>query len=359
MRTFSCGNCAQIIMFENSQCLKCGLKLGYAPWKGRMETITQHQDHWVACRRPQDRYRYCANGDLGGCNWLIPAESPDQYCVACRHNRTVPALSDPEASKAWQKIENAKRRLFYSLIRLGLTPAAPGEEDAHPLLFDFLAPEKDQTPVTTGHSDGLITVSLDEADDGKRESMRERMHESYRTLLGHFRHEIGHFYWDKLIKETAAIDTFRSMFGDEREDYTSSLKRHYESGPPTDWSERFISAYASSHPWEDFAETFAHFLHIVDTLEAGRSEGLALRRTDRSTNSVDFDPYKMDSIAPLLDYWLDMAFSLNNISRAMGQPDLYPFVISEVVANKLGYIAELVHSQFRHKKAECSLPPLT
>jgi hypothetical protein len=87
-------------------------------------------------------------------------------------------------------------------------------------------------------------------------------------LLGHFRHEVGHYFWDRLVAtDPHQLEEFRVLFGDDRQDYGEALKRHYDEGAPANWQDTYISMYATMHPWEDFAETWAHYLHIVDTLE--------------------------------------------------------------------------------------------
>lgn len=280
---------------------------------------------------------------------MVEKRGASEYCLACQHNRTVPDLSNDKRRAAWQKVEAAKRRLFYSLIRLNLPAPTASENDGEPLVFDFLAGEPSQRPVLTGHSSGLITIALKEADDPVREKMRDEMGEPYRTLLGHFRHEIGHYYWERIVPHSEHLWSFRELFGDERQDYSSSLQRHYDEGPPADWRQKHISPYASCHAWEDFAETFAHYLHIVDTLETGRSAGLVVRRDDGSPARVDFDPYGYPDINEMIDSWLDISFALNNINRSMGQPDIYPFVISPVVKDKLGFVQNLLmdHAQRR------------
>ena len=121
--------------------------------------------------------------------------------------------------------------------------------------------------MVTGHADGVITLDLAESDDVHRERRRAELGEPYRTLLGHFRHEIGHYYWPILVERAGALERCRALFGDERADYGEALERHYADGPPADWAERHVSAYATMHPWEDWAETFAHYLHIRDTLQ--------------------------------------------------------------------------------------------
>ena len=190
----------------------------------------------------------------------------------------------------------------------------------------------------TGHAGGLITLNVAEADDPERERQRKSMGEPYRTLLGHFRHEIAHYYWDRLVADSPAIEEFRRLFGDEREDYPAALQRHYAEGPPADWSEHFVTAYASAHPWEDFAETWAHYFHMVDTLETALAFGLRLRpqvaKGAGLAAVIDFDPYiaEMDRI---IDTWLPLTFAVNSINRSMGLPDLYPFVLPPPVIWKL------------------------
>ena len=279
MKLFECQNCGQALYFENTHCESCGLWLGYLPAK---ETVTALEDDAGRFRALADpnhgRYRYCANVQHGVCNWLIPEDSPDQFCAACRHNRTIPDLSIPQNLMNWRKIEGAKHRLFYTLLRLRL-PLTTRDEDAEGgLAFDFIAPPAPgDAPVMIGHKSGLITISLAEADDSERERQRREMGEPYRTLLGHFRHEVAHYYWDHLIRDTPALEEFRRLFGDERQDYREALQKHYAEGPPNNWVEQYVTAYASVHPWEDFAETWAHYFHMVDTLETANAFGLRLR----------------------------------------------------------------------------------
>jgi len=159
-------------------------------------------------------------------------------------------------------------------------------------------------------------------------------------LLGHFRHETGHFIWNKLIRDCNRFDAFRAVFGDERMDYGAALQQHYDNGPPPNWQENFISAYASAHPWEDFAECFAHYLHIVDTLETARSFGLAVDPYGyhEMAAAVDFNPYKAESAEQLVSAWIPLSVAINAIQRSMGQPDSYPFILSPPVIAKLEYL---------------------
>ena len=270
-------------------------------------------------------YRHCANAAYDACNWLIPAATSDSYCAACRHNLVIPDLSLPENLPRWRSLEVAKHRLFYTLFQLRL-PVETQAENPAGLAFRFLADVGPaQSEVLTGHDNGVITISLAEADDAERERRRQRMGELYRTLLGHFRHEIGHYYWGRLILSTPHLDEFRRVFGDERQDYAAALQNYYASGAPADWSERFISAYASSHPWEDFAETWAHYFHMIDTLETAHVAGLAVSpKLPESPGAVfDFHPRDTD-IDRLIEAWLALTFAVNSINRSMGLHDLYP-----------------------------------
>ena len=198
----------------------------------------------------------------------------------------------------------------------------------------------------TANASGLITIALAEADDAERERRRTAMGESYRTLLGHMRHEVGHYYWDRLVADRGGFDEFRTLFGDERQDYGEALKAHYARNGTDRWDDSFVSAYARAHPWEDFAETWAHYLHIVDPRETARAFRLrvdpeAAQVGDLSAE-VDFDVYRVEGIEPIVDAWLPLSFAVNSLNRSMGLPDLYPFVLSPGVIEKLGYMHRLV-----------------
>ena len=248
----------------------------------------------------------------------------------------------------WQTIERAKKRLFYSLLQFHLPLATRNEDSVHGLRFEFLA-EGGTTPrVVTGHENGIITLALDEADDAEREKRRAQMSEPYRTLLGHFRHEVGHYYWDLLIANSSAIDDFRALFGDERSDYAAALQKHYETGAPVDWQQNYISAYATSHPWEDWAETWAHYMHIIDTTEMASAFGVRLNPkvdvTGEMKTRIDFDPYRLGSVDELFVHWVPLSSLINNLNRAVGQHDAYPFVLTPPVVAKLGFIQKTVRN---------------
>lgn len=350
MKLFECQVCGQPIYFENTRCERCGHRLGYLPTLTRLSALRPEGETWEALAAPGVPQRFCANAAFDACNWLVPVAEQADYCLACRHNRTIPNLSDPQNLTRWRKIEVAKRRLFYTLLRLGLPLVDRRRDPERGLAFDFLVDRGDAEDrgdaVMTGHASGLITINAAEADEAERERRRTAMDEPYRTLLGHFRHEVGHHYWDLLVADTPQIEPCRALFGDERQDYGAALERHYRDGPPADWQDGFISSYATAHPWEDFAETWAHYLHIVDTLETAMSFGLSVKPRIAAgewlTGAIDFDPYGVVRIDDLIRAWLPLSAAVNSLNRSMGQPDLYPFVLAPTVVGKLGFIHDLV-----------------
>lgn len=349
MRLYECGNCGTPVHFDNRVCINCGSRLGFLPEAMAMQAVMPAGDDlWRVSSRQEGDVRFCANAAHDICNWLMPVSDDHTYCQACRYNRMVPVTDNPEGLARWQKIGQAQRHLFYSLLRWNLPRPGRDVDPQGGLVFDFLADEVDSygnlVPAMTGHEDGLISLRAAEADDATRESVRVSMNEPYRTLLGHFRHEIGHFYWGQLVRDDQTLNEARLLFGDERADYAEALRRNYEQGPPADWQTRFISTYASTHPAEDFAECWAHFFHIVDALETAHSFGLSTepRRHEGMAAEVDFDPYRATDAQTLVDAWIPLSVALNSIQRSMGQPDSYPFVLSPPVVQKLDFINRLI-----------------
>ncbi|MEP9347735.1 putative zinc-binding peptidase [Xanthobacter sp. KR7-225] len=352
MRLFQCEACGQLIHFENRTCTRCGHLLGYLPEVNDLSAVEPEPEEGIV-RSLSDgrRYRFCANVALDACNWLLPEEQEGEFCRACRHNRMVPDLTVPVNVEKWLRIERAKHRLIYSLLRLGL-PLENPEDRRGGLCFDFLAdrPDAPETPrVMTGHDEGVITIALAEADDVERERRRTDLGEPYRTLLGHFRHEVGHYYWNRLVRDQNHLEAFRAVFGDERADYGAALNAHYANGAAPDWQAHFVSAYATSHPWEDFAETFKHYVHIVDTLEMARAFGMKVRprldKTGALQTSVEINPYNACAIEQLIDDWLPLTVALNSLNRCLGMADAYPFVLTPAVVTKLGFVNDLVHGR--------------
>ncbi|HRP95008.1 MAG TPA: putative zinc-binding peptidase [Rhodocyclaceae bacterium] len=349
MRLFYCSGCGQRLYFENVVCTRCGAALGFLPGTLRLAALEAAEDGAWRAQDDGRRYRKCANyADHAVCNWMVAADGDEAFCAACRLNRTIPDLGVEGNRELWQTLETEKRRLVYSLLRLDL-PVVPRSRDAAGLEFDFLADApsafSERGRVLTGHSEGLITLNIAEADPVERERMRDRMDEPYRTILGHFRHESGHYYWDRLIRDSRWLAECRALFGDDRADYPAALEQHYREGPPADWRERFVSAYASTHPWEDWAETWAHYLHIVDTLETAYQYGLRIRpRAGDDTTDVnhDFDPYHESDFAPLIEHWLPLTFALNSLNRSMGHEHAYPFVLAPAAIDKLAFVHRVV-----------------
>ena len=353
MKLFSCPSCDQVVYFTNTLCERCGHALGYEPLSNRMLSLEPDAEtgFWVAVGKGAngERWKYCENYQYGVCNWLLPSDSPETLSLASRFNKTVPDLTDPENVALWQKIEFAKQRLLYTILRLKL-PLMTRAEHEEGLSFDFLEDLGDGQKVMTGHDRGHITIALAEADDAEREKRRTAMGEPYRTLLGHFRHEIGHWYWDLLVRDGGALAECRAVFGNDEEDYGQALQNHYANGPKPDWQNEFVSSYAGAHAWEDFAETWAHYLHIIDSLETGGSWGITLQpRLDREgilTTDLDFKVYDdATTIEQIVEAWTALSSALNSLNRSMGLPDLYPFVLSPAVVGKLGFIHDLVHGR--------------
>ena len=293
-------------------------------------------------------YRLCRNyTEQVVCNWAVPSGDASPFCLSCRLTRVIPDLASPGNKEAWAKLEFAKQRLVYSLLALNLPVVGKQERPESGLAFELLAdPATPGSPkVLTGHDDGLITLNIAEADDVERERLRHKMGEPYRTLLGHFRHEIGHYYWDRLVKDSSRLDACRALFGDDREDYAQALGRHYRDGAPPDWQGRFISAYASTHPWEDWAETWAHYLHMTDALETAGDCGMSL--TPERPGEPAFEPPGRGLLAfdEMIGNWHAITYVLNNLNRGMGLADGYPFVLSAPVIEKLRFVHQVVVAQ--------------
>lgn len=331
MKRFYC-RCGNEIFFENRFCNACNDSLGFiASQQIFINPFTQ------------SGYRFCSNYETLQCNWLIHESDVNPQCCACRLTRMVPNLNNSTNWQRWEKLEATKRRAFYMLLRLNLP--IPNRiffqsQSQHfqiqnqpqtPLLFDFLEdwrtnPEIALDFVYTGHANGVITINVAEADDSFRIATKELMNEPYRTLLGHFRHELGHFYWLQLQNNAKNLKAFRELFGDERIDYNSTMEAFYQDGAVENWQRYYISPYASSHPLEDWAETWAHYQHISETLETACSFGLI------SSDEM------MGEFHRKLSTWMQFSIMLNALNRSMGMSDPYPFVITQIVKQKLSFI---------------------
>lgn len=293
-----------------------------------------------------DNYRLCRNGtDWQTCNWMVPADSSDEFCVGCQLNATIPDLDIPGNRDYWFKLEQGKRRLLYSLLSLAL-PFKSKRESERGLAFEFLqGPETGAAydeRVLTGHFNGVITLNIAEADDLERERTRLNLNELYRSVLGHFRHESGHYYWWRFISGSRFLARYRELFGDERADYHQSITSYYAQGPVRDWQSNFVSAYASSHPWEDWAESWSHYLTIVDALETAQAFGLELGQSGSKPLFCMDDSYHAATFDDMLEHWLPLTYAINGINRSAGQNDLYPFVLPGPAIEKLRFLHEVV-----------------
>jgi hypothetical protein len=420
-RAFAC-RCGQPVFFNNSRCLVCATPLGYEPEVALLLPLEPAGPPglWRAVGPVADadaamaarRFRRCANFEnAAACNWLLQA--PDEavadatpegrsgtvpvpaaaaprsahlpsgavtppraapmrqtLCRACRLNRTIPDQGIAEHRRWWGDIERAKRRLVSSLIALRLPVASRVSEDPQRgLAFDVLRAWPGGPHVMTGHADGIITIDVEEADDSRRERLKAALREPYRTLLGHLRHEVGHYYWQRLVESSHWLGPFRALFGDERQDYAAALRRHYEQGPPPDWSLTRVSAYASAHPWEDWAETWAHYLHMIDTLDTAGSFGLdatqvglgyapftraVLGGSSGPAAPLEPAPAVDDEFLAFVNAWLKLTGVLNELSRSMGLPDFYPFVLSGPAVRKLHLVHRVV-SEMRGGAGDASV----
>lgn len=342
-RLFRC-TCGRPVFFRNSVCLACGTPLGFDPRTGILHALGAVKDPiWTTLDSPSRLVRRCANAaSPAACNWLLDSGSSQPLCISCSLTRTVPDLSNPVNAARWGRIETAKRRLVASLLRLGLPVQG--------LTINFLENLPGAPHVLTGYLNGTITLNIEEADDDFRERIRVDFNEPYRTLLGHLRHEVGHFYWTRLVESGPLLESFRTVFGDERPNYGIALQHFHFNGPPPDWQGTFVSAYAAVHPHEDWAETWAHYLHMREGLDSARTMSIAV-----DPESITLDPFPADALlysddpqGPAfladLNEWCALSTAVNELNRAMGQQDFYPFVISRAVVRKLHFIHHAVAS---------------
>lgn len=349
MQVFNCDQCGHLVFFDSVQCLHCGATLAFLPQSLEVAAVEPlARGMWRRVKQNlagrAELQRFCRNRtEYNACNFTVAADDDHPLCVSCRQTRWLPDLSDPSNLRRWRQIEAAKRLLYYNLARLGLRPK-PGEPaPTYHLLEDI----EGQPRVMTGHNNGTITLNVAEADDEERARRRVSLNEPYRTLIGHLRHECGHFFWDLLIKDTPKLEHFRILFGDEREDYGDALERYYaKEDKLTGWQDSFISSYAQSHPWEDWAETWAHYLHMVDLLETAASYHTRITVPDPSQphdQRVEnpFGPTRPD-FRTMLGQWVPLTLLLNSLNRSLGHLDAYPFALSAGARCKLLWVHELL-----------------
>ncbi|PLX69526.1 MAG: hypothetical protein C0603_00940 [Denitrovibrio sp.] len=339
MKRYRC-SCGAELFYENDSCLGCGRDIGFDPELLALFPLDYLPNEGLFKQRGLDTgiiYKACEHEgrESLGCNWLLRQDDAQNQCISCRLTRTIPIQNSEMNLRRWRILESSKRRLVYNLLNHGLTFDSRIDNPEHGLVFDFLEdmrsnPDVDVEQIYTGHKDGVITINAAEADPEFRVSVRESMNERYRTILGHFRHEIGHYYFDKLVMKSDWIKYFIYTFGNPDDDYKFALERYYSNGPRWDWEYYHISAYASMHPLEDWAETWAHYLHMCDTLE-----------TAVSFNASNVDLRK-DNFDTILSKWQNLTVLMNALNRSVGKPDAYPFVIKKNVIEKLNFVHRVV-----------------
>lgn len=345
MKKLSCSSCSNTVYFENVKCMQCGADLAFDPHLMSIVALTPVADGSGRIRRigsgRDEPVRRCANAAHAACNWLTSDDDPSGLCKACDLNRLIPNLGEPGSLVAWQQLERAKKQLVYSLFRFGL-PLDASDLGKGRLTFDFVR------DATTGHLDGVVTIDVMEADAVERERQRQHFDEPYRTLLGHLRHESGHFYWGVTVEAAGHLDEFRAIFGDERADYMAALGRHHANGPPPDWQSRHVSAYASAHPLEDWAETWAHYLHMVEALDTAEATGMEPRAAGLSFGAIwpfqTSDIYREETFQALMERWIPLSIALNSMNRCMGHNDFYPFVVPAPGYEKLGFVHRVIRA---------------
>lgn len=349
MKTFYCYHCGHQVFFENTRCENCGALLGYLADEQDIGTFfpVQGNEFWSS-QNPRHTgllFKPCANYSYENvCNWMINAQSEHIYCASCQLTKIIPDLTQGSNKLYWSRLEAAKRRFLYLLKQLNIFPyPKKNNDDTDGLAFEFLNSFEGEH-ILTGHDHGLITINVAEADPSYREWTRESMYEPYRTLLGHFRHESGHYYFDRLIEGTHWVNEFRQLFGDESVDYHDALNHHYLHGAQKDWQDHYVSSYASVHPWEDWAETWAHYLHMMETLDTAYHSGLNIQPYNRFEPALQFDgpPVGTFDFDQTLANWFALTYALNALNRSMGLSDAYPFALSHSVLNKLRFIHRVI-----------------
>jgi hypothetical protein len=352
MKVFHCNQCSSQVYFENTVCGVCQAYLLFVPSQMQMAAASMPANADLSATAnggsmQQLGLKPCAQRQFAAqCNWALPTQAPEADCISCQLTRLAASAPVTQNWLRWQLAEAAKRRLLFTLLSLRV-PFAPKQSatDAFGLAFEWKVPMAN-TPVITGHADGVITLNLQEADDDKRESTRVAFAEPLRSVLGHLRHELSHHLQQRFVTTPDLVARFRELFGDERQPYAPALQHHYQNGPPADVSQRFISAYASAHPWEDWAETCAHYLLMVDAVETADAWGLhldpgvGLATTAGQTRSDLGLPMQAEDL--VFGHWLPVARFLNAMARSLGSRDSYPFVIPTPVLDKLRFVQDVL-----------------
>jgi hypothetical protein len=352
MRTFQCGNCGNQLFFDDSVCMRCNRDVGWCPVCEAITDVTTNSGAFrcSGCNTPVVKCFNYASHNV--CNRFVASDraegsqgktSEGVFCDCCRFNRTIPDLSVKGNQEKWYLLEAAKRRTMYDLTMLGF-PFGTEKDGVKPgLLFDFKGdsiPERlyremvGGQKIFTGHVNGVITINIQEADSVERERLRVNMNEARRSLLGHFRHEFGHYMWDVLVKDRREGD-FVALFGNHHDpDYDVALKNYYEKGPKPDWQFNYVSAYATMHPWEDFAETFLVYLDMTSAL-------------DTACHGRLIPEAPLTDVEVMVNSYQELGIALNEMNRSIGLPDFLPEAMPVPVRDKLRFIHGLreIHTQ--------------
>jgi hypothetical protein len=344
MHIFRCDRCGHVVDFSAHECGSCGAELGYVSERQSIAVLaTSSKPATFEIDTVDGRFWRCLNA-AWGCNWMLPADSDTPWCRSCRLTRGRPDEARPDAVAAWMIAEAAKRRLVHQLDTLGLPIEGRSSEDPDGLAFDLVHLPGEGG--ITGHSEGVVTLDLAETDDRHRDELRVRLNEPFRTVIGHLRHEIGHHYWSVLVRDRGCETSFRRLFGDERVDYRTAVEAYYVGNRPAWDPTVHVTAYAASHPLEDWAETFAHYLHVVDGLDTAIAYGLA-------PAELGADP----DVAEILDVWRPVNVAITAVAAAVGMPPIYPFDPTGVVVDKLAFVHDRVTHPFVTTRKETSWPP--
>jgi hypothetical protein len=345
MRIFHCERCGNVVSFAAQRCPTCDATLGYLSEESTIRTLLDTSDPVVFAIEGRDQPVWRCLNAAWGCNWVVDAGSDTPWCRSCRLTRGRPDDARQDAIEAWIVAEAAKRRLLHQLDELSLPVEVRSATAPDGLAFDLV--HLPGHGGITGHLDGVVTLDLAEVDDRHRDDLRRRLGEPYRTVIGHLRHEIGHHYWGRLVGQSSDVKHFRRLFGDERSDYRTSIERFYTC-PTASWDHaRFVSPYAASHPFEDWAETFAHYLHIADATDTAIAHDLV---PHRRTAAIEDPGLPSDEFTAMLDTWRPINAAVNAIAESLGAPAVYPFDPSAAVIEKLAFVHQQIRAHARRDR---------
>jgi hypothetical protein len=315
MQRLHCPNCGNEVFFDSLRCVRCATELAF-----ELEPTGSLR---VADAAFAGR---CEMRHAWRCNWQPDSSGP--FCTSCLIVDAGTHADNPLLAAFLL----AQRRALAQLSELGVAWTGNVDDPAQPpLRFTYRSSVAGDAP-TIGHLAGLITLDLDEADPAEREQIRATLGEQYRTPLGHIRHELGHYVWLRHVaSDPARHAEFRAVFGDETVDYAAALDAYYARPEDESWPDEYVSPYATAHPWEDFAESWAQVMHLHDVVTTGAAWGVV------EFPDGPFDPQQWISTAVLA------SLAANELARAMGMRDLYPFALSPGARRKIEAAWRLVH----------------